>query len=186
MKASRILRFIGLIIVAASIIACGEEKSGGRSAPSLPDVSAIVGTYALTGFTVIFDDGTTINQDDPIITSWSGTMKIFSDNNVSQTVTLNGFSSVQSGKITKMTNTQLYLSSAGCSYWVNYSWNDPVFVTTLPTGIACLGNDFSETDTWSRTSTSTKASSVIKSAASYYVDYTNALGAAFGNIPIRY
>ncbi len=69
-----------LLVATGGIVGCGDD---GDTATITLDT--LKGTYKLTAFTVTFDDGTIITQDD--YSSYSGTWVISSDGNLSQTLT---------------------------------------------------------------------------------------------------
>ncbi len=73
---------------------------GGDAPPSVtPPSDDLVGTYNLTGFDIAYSNGTTITQQSPIITSWSGTMTI-GDPTWTQRIVINGVLGTGAGTAT--------------------------------------------------------------------------------------
>jgi len=67
---------------------CGGGGGGGDTPPVTPPSQSLQGTYSLVGFDLDYSNGTTINENSPVITSWSGTMKIGTDT-ISQSFVIN-------------------------------------------------------------------------------------------------
>lgn len=180
MKSFRaILYLLACVILLSGLISCGGGGGGGGS--SSADVSDVEGTYSLQGFTIVYQDGSWYNQNSASISSYSGTLKIFSNADVSQTVTINGSSMVGSLKILERTNTQAKVNFSGCVYWVDFAWADPQLTIGIP---AACGSTTTETHIWSRTSTSTKASLDSASEVDNSPNEEDLSGVAIGNIPI--
>lgn len=78
--------FIALAMMV--LVGCG-GGGGGDSTPASTGPEDIKGTYALTGFTVAYANGTTVTEKSPGVISWSGTMEI-GPTVIKQTITLNG------------------------------------------------------------------------------------------------
>jgi len=91
MKKSIGLFVIGVVALFA-LAGCG---GGGDAAGSAPRVTApsrsLQGTYSFVGFDVNYSNGATVvnvNENSPVITSWSGTME-FGENTLSQSFDIN-------------------------------------------------------------------------------------------------
>jgi hypothetical protein len=81
---------IGVVALFA-MVNCG-GGGGGGNAPSVTAPSqSLQGTYSFVGFDVDYSNGAivaTINENSPVITSWSGTME-FGTNTISQSFVIN-------------------------------------------------------------------------------------------------
>ncbi|MHB1024320.1 MAG: hypothetical protein ACYC24_01270 [Desulfobacteria bacterium] len=88
-------RMVGLLVIGGialfAMVGCGGGDGGG-SAPSVTAPSkSLQGTYTFVGFDVDYSNGTTVttvNENSPVITSWSGTME-FGTNTLSQSFVIN-------------------------------------------------------------------------------------------------
>jgi hypothetical protein len=85
-------RIIGLFVLGVSavmvMVSCGGGGGGGSAPPVTPPSQSLQGTYSLVGFDLIYSNGTSIDEHSPVITSWSGTMKI-GTSTVSQSFVIN-------------------------------------------------------------------------------------------------
>lgn len=117
-----------------------------------PDVTvtSLAGGYRLKGFTVIYDNGQKYCQDS--ISDYSGSMSIYSDGTMYQTVYLAGTTVYGSGKMNSIYNNNmgyLYASSCG-NYWIGLSYSNNVLTTYMASGVC--GNNYWEVEVWERTS----------------------------------
>ena len=87
----RVGQFVIGVVALFAMASCGGDGGGG----SVPSVTApsrsIQGTYSFVGFDVDYSNGTTVttvNENSPVITSWSGTME-FGPNTFSQSFIIN-------------------------------------------------------------------------------------------------
>lgn len=174
------LWLVGVIALGLmTVVATG--GGGGGAPPSPPETTLddLVGTYTLTAFTVTFDDGPTITQDD--VNSYSGTMLIRSDGYSSQTVEINGFEVTIEGIILSVGTDTLRISSAGCTYDLGYELDGNIFTTTSASGTC--GANYSEVEVWEKTSSSTAISKVDELAFQEAEEIEEAvLGGAAGSI----
>jgi hypothetical protein len=90
-------RTVGLLVIGviAMVAMAGCGGGGGGAAENASPVTAstqsLQGTYSFVGFDVNYSNGTTIvniNENSPVITSWSGTME-FGTNTFSQSFLIN-------------------------------------------------------------------------------------------------
>ena len=96
----RITGPVALSIVAMFVlVGCGGGGGDGGTPPVTPPSQSLQGTYSLVGFDVDYSNGTTINENSPIITSWSGTMKI-GTTTWSQSFVINNIPAAVSGTAT--------------------------------------------------------------------------------------
>jgi len=107
----------------------------------------LVGTYNLSGFTVTYSDGTTITQND--VSTFSGTMVIESDGDMTQTIKLNGYQDTIYASVISVGNNTVKIFSAGCTYDLGIALSGNVLTTNLPLGTC--GSDYSEVDVWTKT-----------------------------------
>ena len=89
--------FMLWLVAALAMASCG--GGGGSAPPVTPPSQSLQGTYTLTGFDVVYSNGTTISENSPLITSWSGTMKI-GTSSFSQSIVVNGTPLAVSGSAT--------------------------------------------------------------------------------------
>ena len=145
------MKFINLIIIILAIlclsIGCG-GSSGGNGNNIDVNLNQLAGTYSLIGFSVEYDNGTTITEDD--VSSYSGTMTIKSDGNMTQDISVNGVELSFSGTYSIISSSKMRVTSGGCTYTIGYSFNNNVFTTYAESGTC--GIDYSETDVWQKTS----------------------------------
>lgn len=89
-------RIVGLFVIGVfavfAMVSCGGDGDGGRSDSSVTAPSQrLQGTYSFVGFDLDYSNGTTvvtINENSPVITSWSGTME-FGTNTLYQSFVIN-------------------------------------------------------------------------------------------------
>lgn len=104
-------RTVGLFVIGVvalfAMVNCG-GGGGGGNAPSVAAPShSLEGTYSFVGFDVNYSNGTTvttINENSPVITSWSGTME-FGTNTLSQSFVINNKPIYLTGPVTITWNT---------------------------------------------------------------------------------
>jgi hypothetical protein len=92
---------IGVVAVFA-MVRCGGGGGGGSAQPVTAPGHRLQGTYSFVGFDVNYSDGTTvttINENSPAITSWSGTME-FGTNTISQFFVINDTAISLTGTVT--------------------------------------------------------------------------------------
>ncbi len=108
----------------------------------------MAGAYELVSFTVRFDTGVTLTQDN--VRTWAGTFSITPTGNFTQRITLNGQTTVATGTIVVQSNTSFTFlnEQAACNSTVSFSLNANTLTTVLPSGTC--GANFSETDVWRR------------------------------------
>lgn len=140
---------LGLVTIIGSGGGGGGSSGGGGSNLTLAD---LVGTYNLSGFRVTFSDGTVVTEND--VTSYSGTMRIESNGNSTQTIFINGVGGTIHAEILSVDNDSMTISSAGCTYDLGIEFSGNVLTTTAPRGTC--GIDFSEVDIWTKTGSSVK------------------------------
>ena len=133
----------------------------------------LVGTYKLNAFTVTYDGGTIVTQDD--VSSYSGTMSITSDGIMSQTVEVNGVVVSSPTTILSVENDVMQISSAGCTYDLGIELSGNIFTTTFSSGTC--GVNYREVDVWEKTSSSAALSKVDELAYDE-IDETISGGAA--------
>lgn len=100
-------RTVGLFVIGVvALFAMSGCGGGGGTAGSTPSVTApgqsLEGTYSFVGFDVNYSNGTTvvnINENSPVITSWSGTME-FGTNTLSQSFVINDTPTSLTGTVT--------------------------------------------------------------------------------------
>ena len=122
-------------------------------------LALFVGTYQMLGFHVW--NGTDFTEDD--MTTWSGTMKIYSSGLMKQWLTLNGTPNYAVGTILEVQDDgspgyagRMKLSSGGCIYWLDIIYRQQA--QTLETlFLKECGTSFNERDLWKKTSSSTSA-----------------------------
>ena len=114
------------------------------------NMDALKGSYALSGFTIKFNDGRIYTEDD--VAGFHGNMTINSAGKMSQDITIEGYQVVAEGNIMVFDDNTLLVASGGCIFESNYTYDGSYLTTILPNG-AC-GSDFSETDVWKKTSSS--------------------------------
>jgi hypothetical protein len=142
LKAIPILLFISLISPG-----CG-GSGGGNGNNNDVNVNQLVGTYSLVEFTIEFDNGITMTQNS--VSSFSGTMTITTNGNMTQSVSVNGNEVSVSGTYSIISNSILRLTFSGCTYDLGYSFNNNILTTLLESGTC--GANFSESDVWQKTS----------------------------------
>ena len=101
MKRTVGLFVIGVVAVFA-MVSCGGGGGGGSTPPVTAPSQSLQGTYSFVGFDVNYSNGTTlvtINENSPVITSWSGTME-FGTNTLSQSFVINNKSIYLTGTVT--------------------------------------------------------------------------------------
>ncbi len=113
-------------------------------------ISDLVGAYELVAFTVRYDTGVTLTQDN--VNSYSGTWSITPSGAMTQRFTINGETSVATGSMVVLNDTSLRIMNdqVACNSTLSFSLDGETLRTTLPTGTC--GVNFSETDTWRRVS----------------------------------
>jgi hypothetical protein len=116
-------------------------------------IDALVGTYTLTAFTVTFDDGTIITEED--VSSFSGTMVIRPDYTLTQTIEVNGSGGTFPATINSIGKASINVTSGGCTYNLGVTLKNNVLTTTFIMGTC--GTDYSEVDVWTKTSSSPSA-----------------------------
>jgi len=131
----------------------GGGGGGGGGAPTIT-LNDLVGTYNLTAFTVAYDDGLTITQED--VDSYSGTMLIMPDGSMSQTVETNGFVVSFQGTILSVVTDTLRIFTPECTYDLGFELDGNVLTTFFLSGTC--GVNWSEVDVWEKTSASTSLS----------------------------
>jgi hypothetical protein len=94
--------FVIGVVAVFSMVGCG-GGGGSKSGPAVAAPSqSLQGTYTFVGFDVNYSNGTTvvnINENSPVITSWSGTME-FGENTLSQSFVINNSAIFLTGSIT--------------------------------------------------------------------------------------
>jgi len=141
-------RLLACLAIVAVMVGCG--GGGGSSSP--PAHEPLTGTYAMTGFTVEYNDGSVFNENSPGIQSWSGKMEI-GPTTIIQVVTLNGVSSGGTFQYTCVwdTATTGNIHTNTNSVWFSLSNG----AMTTYTGVICSGSVcFEEWDYWQKTSES--------------------------------
>lgn len=135
-----------------TIVATGGGGGGGGGAPPASQITLadLVGTYRLTAFTVTYDVGITITQDN--VSSYSGTMLITSEGYVSQTLELNGVVATLEATILSVGPESVRVFTPECTYDLLYERSGNIFTTTFPSGTC--GANYSEVDVWEKTSSS--------------------------------
>jgi hypothetical protein len=86
---------VALLIVLAG---CGGGGGGGGSSPA-PVNEPLTGTYRLTGFTIIYNNGVSVTEKSPVVTSWSGSLEL-GPTTGKQVFTLNGIVASSGGPYT--------------------------------------------------------------------------------------
>ncbi len=137
--------FLRNLFILLFAIGCG---GGGGDNSNNINVGQLAGTYSLTGFTVEYDDATILTQN--TVSSYSGTMTITSNGDMTQSVTLNGNGLSLSGTFSILSNSIMRMSVGGCTYDMGYSFNNNVFTTSSDSGTC--GSNSSEIDVWQKTS----------------------------------
>jgi len=94
--------FVIGVVALFAMVNCG-GGGGGGNAPSVTSPSnRLQGTYSFVGFDVNYSNGTTvttIDENSPVITSWSGTME-FGKNTLSQSFVINNKPIFLTGPVT--------------------------------------------------------------------------------------
>jgi hypothetical protein len=133
-----------LVLVAAvsGLTACGGGGGGGGSPPGV--VQALVGTYTLAGFTVFYDGGSVVTQDD--VGSFSGTFVLNSNGTYSQSATADGVSNGDFGTWSA-NGASIFATSqqVACSAVLGYTFDG---VTLTTTSDHQCGANFREIDRW--------------------------------------
>jgi hypothetical protein len=97
-----VVRFVIGMVAVFAMAGCG-GGGGGEGAPSVTAPSkSIHGTYSFVGFDLDYSNGTTtitIDENSPVITSWSGTME-FGPDTLSQSFVINDTSIFLTGTVT--------------------------------------------------------------------------------------
>ena len=154
----RIIDLFMLGVVAAMVmVSCGGGGGGASAPPVTPPSQSLQGTYTLTGFDVVYSSGTTINENSPSITSWSGTMKI-GTSSFSQSFEVNGMPLAVSGSatiswITPNVSGIAHVTDLSGTHDVSFtiSGNDlSTYSGVVPSG----GLTFEEWDYWTKVSDS--------------------------------
>ncbi|MCB2184447.1 MAG: DUF4214 domain-containing protein [Desulfobulbaceae bacterium] len=112
-------------------------------------MSMLAGTYKLKAFTVVYDAGLTLTQDD--FTNFSGTMSVTPDGAGIQTINILGESVTLSGDFGLVDNETLKVFVDGNVFNMEISFSDNVLTTSLKSG-AIPGLAYSETDVWEKVS----------------------------------
>ncbi len=156
------------IVLAVSLLiwGCDDGGSDGKSAPNssspfgigteINDISQLAGDYLLIDFQIEYRDGTTIAPED--CASFSGSMRIEADGDVTQTIEINGYSTTLFSSVEINITNVWHIEIPGCSYDLSTTYIDDILTTVFPMGACDI--QYTETDVWERQTTS-------KSAASY-------------------
>ncbi len=142
---------LGLLTIVGTGGGGGGGGNGGGDTTATLTLSDLVGTYTLTAFTVTFDNGTIVTQDD--VTSYSGTMLFTSDGYLSQTLEIDGTVGTIEATILSVENNIVRVSSGGCTYNLGIGLSGNVLTTTFPSGTC--GANYKEVDVWEKTTSST-------------------------------
>jgi hypothetical protein len=134
------------VILSFSIIGCDSGGGGGGDTSDNVTLSTIVGTYTLKSFKVTFSDGTTVTPDD--VSTFSGTMLITDNSQVSQTVEVNGTVVNSSATILQVLNNTLRCTSEGCEFNLGIEIIGNILTTTFLEGTC--GAAYTEIDVWEK------------------------------------
>lgn len=92
-------RLLTAVLAASLLVGCGGGGGGDSTPPPVVNPSVLYGTYALSGFDVKYSNGVFVDETNPVVKSYGGTMRIRPDGYVYQSVTLNGSTEVVSGYV---------------------------------------------------------------------------------------
>lgn len=143
--------FKSILMASTILILMGCGGGGGSDSNEVPTIQEISGTYELTHFNVRFNTGATVGPDD--VNSWSGEMFIYTNGSMTQEIIIEGTATSTSAQILEIDDGAMRLSSAGFTYWLDFSYGNNQLVTVLPTNT--IGNNYSETDYWKKVSSET-------------------------------
>ncbi len=90
------MKKFAFLMAAILLAGCG---GSGNAPPVTPPGSSLTGTYSLTGFTVNYSSGTSINEHSSVVTSWYGAMKI-GPSTISQYFIVNNVPMAVTGPVT--------------------------------------------------------------------------------------
>ncbi|WP_286817651.1 DUF4214 domain-containing protein [Desulfobacter sp. UBA2225] len=138
----------------------------------------LVGTYHLKAFTVVYDSGITLTQDN--FNYISGTMSIDSYGNSTQTITINGINQTTPGDFKIINNETLLVSSLGYAYNMKISFIDNILTTYLASG-TYDGQNYAETDVWEKISSSASQKSYSLSEPSEVEFSDGPIGGVIGH-----
>jgi len=148
-KTLLLIPLIGAVLLTSGCESGSSDSDGssdGGSESSSSDISSLVGDYILVGFTVLYDDGTVVTQDD-VAGQYIGTMTIANDSSVVISITILGVPAVQRGRISDITSTALTVNDTGSdrSYSTAYLLDGNILTFT-----EYEDNGYQETDVWQR------------------------------------
>jgi hypothetical protein len=136
-----------LLFLFATMIGCS-KGSGSGGVAALPP-GALVGTYDLIGFEVIFDDGTIFTPND--VQTYSGLMVIYSNGTMTQSIQVDGqgfFITATWEVVGSCILVEQIDPPISCGqYCVDFTFADPYLTTVFDHE---CGFDFVETDYWVR------------------------------------
>jgi len=137
-----------ILFISLAGLACGDDDA---TNPVSITPETLQGTYELIAFTVTFEDGTEFTQDD--FSSFSGTMVITSNGNMSQMLEVEGTTATITATFEVINDNTLQLTAGSCTYNLEIQLSNNTLTTTFALGTC--GSNFSEIDVWQKTSEQT-------------------------------
>jgi len=134
-----ILLFTTLVLVSA----CTGNSSSDASATAIEDLS---GKYRLTGFTVKFDSGKTLKDED---VDYDGEMVIYESGHIEQDITINEKNTFIEGQIEIIDDSTMNMDSEDIKYELGYDY-DGKKLTTYLEDVSAFPYD--EVDHWTKIS----------------------------------
>lgn len=143
-RLNRIVVGAALALLLSVTSSCGGGGGGGGGGAA----AALVGNYALTGFTFYYDTGSVVTQSD--VGSFFGTSILRSDGTYSQTVQINGSTQRADAGTWTADGSSLYFTSTivSCSGAIGYVLTGTTWLTNEDHQ---CGQAYREVDTWVRT-----------------------------------
>jgi hypothetical protein len=174
-----------LIGLAFFVLSCSEESSPSKvngafnagdsdlTADFTSNIEMLVGTYTLTGFRIITNDGGVYTEDSPGVSA-TGTMLITADATIVQNLVVNGTPMSFSVDILEFeTSTRIRVSDGMRSYSIDIALKGSSLVT-FTDGVE-LGLNYAETDYWTKTS-----DEVLSKKSSLFDSKQSGIGVAVG------
>ena len=148
MKKLSILMMV--LVMVAGLVSCGGGGGGGDGASQAPVISnSTEGHYVLRKFLVVWKDGSFLDSDNIDSSRFSGTMDIYSNGYVIQSVTFDGYTFKADGWILAMgtDHPSLVAQTGDCQFRIDYWWERPTLTTQV--NYPC-GASYKEKDVWEK------------------------------------